>query len=80
MEIMEKYSTIIYRKEGYKQTLNIDNTYTDFEKAKKDLLEKIGKPVEEANEQCDLSDSFYISFPDGTIGKVKKYERKVLRQ
>lgn len=71
MEIMEKYTTIIYRKEGNKQILDIDNTYADFEKAKKDLLEKIGKPAEEANEQYDLSDSFYISFPDGTIGRVR---------
>ena len=73
MEIMEKYATIIYRKEGNKQILNIDNTYTDFEKAKKDLLEKIGKPVEEANELYDFSDrfSYYISFPDGTIGRVR---------
>jgi len=74
METMEKYTTIIYRKEGNKQILNIDNTYTDFEKAKKDLLEKIEKPVEEANELCDLLDSFYISFPDDIMGKVKKYE------
>jgi hypothetical protein len=72
METMEKYTTIIYRKEGNKQILEIDNTYTDFEKAKKDLLEKIGKPVEEANELCDLSDSFYIGFPDNVIGKIKK--------
>ena len=71
METMEKYTTIIYRKEGNKQILNIDNTYTDFEKAKKDLLEKIGKPVEEAKEQRDLSDSFYINFPDGTIGRIE---------
>lgn len=71
MEIMEKYATIIYRKEGNKQILEIDNTYTDFGEAKKDLLEKIGKPVEEAKEQNDLSDSFYISFPDGTIGRVR---------
>ena len=71
MEIMEKYSTIIYRKEGNKQILNIDNTYTDFEKAKKDLLEKIEKPVEEANELYDFSDRYYISFPDGTIGRVR---------
>ncbi len=71
MEPMEKYTTIIYRKEGNKQILEIDNTYTDFGEAKKDLLEKLGKPVEEAKEQCDLSDSFYISFPDGTIGRVR---------
>ena len=71
METMEKYTTIIYRKEGNKQILNIDNTYTDFEKAKNDLLEKIGKPVGEAKELCDLSDSFYISFPDDIIGRVR---------
>lgn len=77
METMEKYTTIIYRKEGNKQILNIDNTYTDFEKAKKDLLEKIGQPIETANELYDFSDrfSYYISFPGGTIGRVEKIRK-----
>ena len=64
------YTKIIYRKEGNKQTLNQDNTYTDYEKAKEDLLKELGKEglIEEYE---DPGKSYFIKLRDNVIGKVE---------
>ena len=64
------YTKIIYRKEGNKQTLNQDNTYTDYEKAKEDLLKELGKEglIEEYE---DPGKSYFIKLQGDIIGKVE---------